>query len=133
MKNAKRNRRQRVSPEPRLVRRAVESDETRVDRGLIERVEARESGRDFRRDPLQRVLHVKAAEALSAVAFVDRFTGAARGACRRNAAPYRTVAQDDFRFDRRAAARVPDAPRDKRLDDRLAHDTFRLEVRTEKA
>ena len=48
VKNAKRNRRQRVSPEPRLVRRAVEGDETRVDRGLIERVEAHESGRDFR-------------------------------------------------------------------------------------
>ena len=64
MKNAERNGGQRVSPEPRLVRRAVESDESRVDRGLIERVEANESGRDFRSDPSQRVLYVKAAKAL---------------------------------------------------------------------
>ena len=87
MKHAERNRGQRVSAEPRLVRRAVESDEFRVDRGLIERVEADEGRRDFRSDPLQRVLHVKAAEALSSVALVDRLTGATRCAGRRNASP----------------------------------------------
>ena len=121
MKHGKRNRGQRVSPEPRLVRRAVEGDELRVDRGLIERVEADERGRDFCCDPLQRVLHVEAAEALVPIALVDRLAAAARGAGRRNSPAHRAVAQRDFRFDGRAAARVPDAPRDKRLDDRLAH------------
>ena len=87
MKNAERHGCQRVSPEPRLVRRPVERDESRVDRGLIEWIEAHEGGRDFSADPSQRVLHVEAAEALSAIALVDRLRLAARGAGRRNAPP----------------------------------------------
>ena len=75
MKNAKRNGRQRVSPEPRLVRRAVEGDEFCVDSGLIERVATHQRGRDFRGDSSERVLHVVAAETRAAVALVDRFAG----------------------------------------------------------
>src|SRR5580704_11967547 len=107
MKHAERNRSQRVSAEPRLVWRAVESDETRVDRGLIERVEAGESGRDFSANPLQRVLYVKAAEAQASITLVDRLAGPARCAGRRNASAHSAVAQRDFRFDRGASARVP--------------------------
>jgi len=51
VKNAKRDRGQRVSTEPGLVRRAVDRDELGVDAGLIERVEAEESRRDFRANP----------------------------------------------------------------------------------
>ena len=112
----------RVAAEPRLVRRAVEGDERLTSiAGLIERIEADESGRDFHGDSSHRILHVKAAEAGASVALVDRLARTARCAGRRNAPAHRAVAQPDFRFDRRAAARIPNAPTDKRLDDRLAH------------
>ena len=129
MKDAERNGGQRVSAEPRLVRRPVEGDELGVDRGLVERVEADQRGRDFSCDPGKRILHVETAEALASIALVDRLAAPARGAGRRNAPPRRAVAERDFRFDGRAAARIPDAPRDQRLDDRLAHRDFSLALR----
>src|SRR5271165_1798934 len=121
VKNAKRNRSQRVSPEPGLVRRAVDRDELGVDAGLIERVEAEESRRDFRANPFERLLHVKAPEAFSPVALVDRLAAAARGAGGRDSPPHRAVAQRDLRLDGRPAARVPDAPSAQRADETFAH------------
>ena len=130
MKNAERNGRQRVSPEPRLVRGAIEGDEFCVDRGLIERIEADESGRDFRGDPSERVLHVEAAQALASIPLVDRLTGTARRAGRRDASAQRAVAQRDFRLDCRASPRIPDAARDDGLDDRFAHRDLSLVPRS---
>ena len=111
VKNAKRNRGQRVSPEPRLVRRAVDRDELQVDAGLIERVKAEESRRNFRANPCERLLHVKAAEMLASVPFVDRLAAAARSAGGRDSPSHRAIAQRDLRLDGRPAARIPDAPR----------------------
>ncbi len=115
VESRQRHRGQRVSAEPRLVRGAVEGDERGVDRALIERVEAGESRGDLSPNPVERILHVEAAEALSAIALVDRLARAARRAGRRYSPPHRAVAQRDFRFDGRAAARVPDAPGDEAI------------------
>ena len=63
-----------------------------VDTGLIERINAEESRRNFRANPFERPLHVKAAEAFAAVPFVDRLAAAARSAGRRDSASHRAIA-----------------------------------------
>ena len=110
-----------VAAEPRQGLRPVEPNERLIDAGLIERIGADERGRDLGANSLERVLHVEAAEARAAVALLDRLMGSARGAGRSHAAPDGAVAEQNFRFDRRAAARIPDAAGAKRLECGIAH------------
>ena len=116
-----RNRGRGVAAEARKVVRAVQRDERRVERFLVERIGADERGRDLHADASERASDVEPAEARAAVALLDCLAAAARRAGRDDRAPDRPVAQGDFRFHRRTAARIPDAPPDERLDDGIAH------------
>ena len=90
----------RVAAEPRLVRRAVERDQRRVDAGLVERVHARRApARSDRSTFAMACVDVHPAEARAAVAQVDRFARAARGARGSDRAPARAARERDLGFD----------------------------------
>ena len=94
---------QRVSAEPAPVWRSVERDESRVDRGLIERVEADERGGDFVAIPRSASCTSRPPNRLPP----SRLSIASRRRARRRPAQCLdrgAVAQGDLSFDRRPAA-----------------------------
>ena len=97
---------QRVRAQPSLGGRAVERDHRRVDRALIRGL-ARERRGDLAVDVGDRLLHALAEVALLvAVAQLERFPHARRGARRHRRPPHDAAVQRDVHFHRRIAARI---------------------------
>src|SRR5215510_7056412 len=101
-----------VAAKARLVWRAVESDEGRVDSRLFSRIATDEGWRDLVLDADDRLLHIEALKASPAIAQFHGFPGTAGGAGRSDADAARAVLADDFHLHCRPSARIPDAPRD---------------------
>src|SRR5687767_5873081 len=93
-----------VGAQPALVRGAVEVDQARIEFLLVGDAQGAQAVADAGLDVVHGLVHLQA----------HRFAGAGRGAGRSDRAPrgeHRGPAADDhFRLDRRAAARIPDLP-----------------------
>ena len=114
-----------VGAEPGLVVGAVEVDQDAVDVALVERVEPDERVVDLAVDVADRVEHALAAEAVAAVAQLDRLELPRRRAGRDDGAAARPAVEDDLDLDRRVAARVEDLAADDVFDG--AHGADRLQ------
>ena len=113
----------RVGAEPLLVLGAVELDHRRVERGLVERVEAGDRVGDLAVDRVDRPGDALAEiAALVAVAQLDRLARAGRGAGRHGGPAEGAAVQDDVGLDGRVAAAVQDLAAADRDDLVLAHD-----------
>ena len=104
----KRHRHDGIAAELRLVRGAVQLDHGRIHRSLVGRVHAAEGCRDRAVDVAHGLLHVEAAQRGAAVAQFLRLAAAGRGAGGGDGAAQLAGVENDFCFDRRFAARVPD-------------------------
>ena len=114
-----------VGAEPLLVLGAVELDHRRVERGLVERVEAGDRVGDLAVDRVDRAGHALAEiAALVAVAQLDRLARAGGGARRHGRAAEGAALQDDVGLDGGVAAAVQDLAAADRDDLELAHDAF---------
>src|SRR5262245_29003975 len=90
-----------VATKARLARRAVESDERRVDSRLSCRIATDESWCDLVLDAGDRLLHIEAVKAIAAVAQFHGLAGTARRANRSDADAARAVLVDDLHLHRR--------------------------------
>ena len=97
-----------VGAEPRLVVGAVELDQRGVDRALRQGVEAADLLGDLAVDVGDGVGHGLAAEAIAAVAELDRLVLAGRRAARHGGPPGRPAGEHDVDLDGRVPARVED-------------------------
>ncbi len=109
----------RVRAQARLVRRAVERDERRVEAALVVGVEAGDRRGDLAVDVRDRLRDALAAPGLAAVAQLGRLELARRGARRHGRAAGGAGAQDELDLDGRVAAAVEDLAGVNAID--LAH------------
>ena len=99
----------RVRPQLRLPGGPVEVDQDRVERSLVERVEALHRGRDRGEDVVDGDLHAPAAEARRiAVADLDSLVGSGGGAGWHRGAPQRAVVETHVGFDGGIPTRIED-------------------------
>jgi hypothetical protein len=125
LRDRHRNREHRVRAEARLGLGAVELDQRAVDEALLGRIQADDRLGNLGVDRLDRLQHALAAVALRiAIAQLDRFAAAGRGARGHRGASHDARLEQHVRFDRRIAARIQDLP-SHHVDDR-AHQFFFL-------
>ena len=118
-----------VGPQALLVLGAVELDHGRVERGLVERVEAGDGVGDLAVDRVDRARHAFAeVAALVAVAQLDRLARAGGGPRGHRGPAEGTAFQDDVGLDRRVAPTVQHLPAPDRDDLMLAHPRIPLGI-----
>ena len=119
LRHRQRHAQQRVGPQPRLGRRAVEVDEALVDQPLVDRLHAHELGTDLVQHRGDGLLDALAAEAQRvAVAQLVRLVLARRRARWHRRAGQCAVVERNLDLDRRIAPRVEDLACADLLDDR---------------
>ena len=105
-----------IRAKPRFVGRAVQLDQTSIDRLLIFDRQAGERTRDLGRDVVHGPIDAEAAEWSSTIAEIDGFIGAGRRAGRRHRAPADTARQQHFGLHGGTAPRIPDSSAGNPLD-----------------